>query len=85
MNAKGEPTTQDTAQLTREDHENRIKMMDNFLTALRAGTFPGHTVEHITVLLEVIKSDRKSAVAAYEAASLKHPEWKEPAKAEARA
>jgi hypothetical protein len=85
MNAKGEPTTQEPAQLTREDHEKHIKMMDNFLTALRAGTFPGHSVEHITVLLEVIKSDRKSAVAAYEAASLKHHEWKEPAKAEARA
>jgi hypothetical protein len=80
MDSEGKPTSPDPEQ-SREFLEGRVKMIHNFKTAVRSGTFAGAQAEHIAVLLNVLEQDYQSAVKAYEAAAATHPEWgqKQPA------
>ena len=67
------------AEPTREQHENKIKVFQNFLTALGSGTFSGAQCIHIAALGNLLQQEYAQAVKDYEAAAATRPEWGRPA------
>ena len=51
---------------TKAQLEANIQVSHNWMTAVRAGTFPGHTAIHIATLLDFLEQQNKACVKEYE-------------------
>ena len=60
---------------TRDQHEEKIKALSNFVTAVNAGQYHGRDAVHIAALLNLLTRECDAAMAQYEAERLTHPEW----------